>query len=57
VLETVKRSTFRLEDLKHWRLSVYLVLPPHHLRTHGRWLRLLAASALRVLTMTPGLPA
>jgi type IV secretion system protein VirD4 len=57
VLATVKRSTFRFEDLKHWRLTVYLVLPPHHLRTHGRWLRLLAASALRVLTMTPGLPA
>jgi type IV secretion system protein VirD4 len=57
VLATVKRSSFRMEDLKHWRLTVYLVLPPHHLRTHGRWLRLLAASALRVLTMTPGLPA
>jgi type IV secretion system protein VirD4 len=57
VLATLKTSTFRLADLKHWRLTVYLVLPPHHLRTHGRWLRLLAASALRVLTMTPGLPA
>lgn len=34
-----------------------MILPPHHLRTHGRWLRLLAASALRVLTMTPGRPA
>jgi type IV secretion system protein VirD4 len=57
LLATVKTSTFRLEDLKHWRLTVYLILPPHHLRTHGRWLRLLAASALRVLTMTPGRPA
>ena len=57
LLATLKTSTFRLEDLKHWRLSVYLILPPHHLRTHGRWLRLLAASALRVLTMTPGRPA
>jgi len=57
LLGTLKCSTFRLEDLKHWRLTVYLVLPPHHLRTHGRWLRLLTASALRVLTMTPGRPA
>jgi type IV secretion system protein VirD4 len=57
LLGTLKTSTFRLEDLKHWRLTVYLVLPPHHLRTHGRWLRLLTASALRVLTMTPGRPA
>ena len=57
LLGTLKTSTFRFEDLKHWRLTVYLVLPPHHLRTHGRWLRLLTASALRVLTMTPGRPA
>jgi type IV secretion system protein VirD4 len=56
LLSTLTRSTFRLEDLKHWRLSVYLILPPHHLRAHARWLRLLVASAVRVLTMTPGLP-
>jgi type IV secretion system protein VirD4 len=57
LLRTLETSSFRLEDLKQWRLSVYLILPPHHLRTHGRWLRLLTASALRVLTMTRGLPA
>jgi type IV secretion system protein VirD4 len=57
LLATLKTSTFRLEDLKQWRLSVYLILPPHHLRTHGRWLRLLTAAALRVLTLTPGRPA
>jgi type IV secretion system protein VirD4 len=57
ILATLTRSTFRLEDLKQWRLSVYLILPPHHLRTHARWLRLLTASALRVMTMTPGRPA
>jgi type IV secretion system protein VirD4 len=57
LLHTLSRSTFRLEDLKQWRLSVYLILPPHHLRTHGRWLRLLTAAALRVLTATPGQPA
>jgi type IV secretion system protein VirD4 len=57
LLATLKTSSFRLEDLKQWRLSVYLILPPHHLRTHGRWLRLLTAAALRVLTLTPGRPA
>jgi type IV secretion system protein VirD4 len=57
LLATLKTSSFRFADLKHWRLSVYLILPPHHLRTHGRWLRLLTAAALRVLTLTPGHPA
>jgi type IV secretion system protein VirD4 len=57
LLATLKTSTFHLENLKQWRLSVYLILPPHHLRTHGRWLRLLTAAALRVLTMTAGRPA
>ncbi len=57
LLATLRTSSFRFEDLKHWRLSVYLILPPHHLRTHGRWLRLLTATALRVLTITPGRPA
>jgi type IV secretion system protein VirD4 len=54
---SLARSSFRLTDLKQWGLSVYLILPPHHLRTHGRWLRLLTASALRVLTLAPGRPA
>jgi type IV secretion system protein VirD4 len=57
LLATLKTSSFRLADLKQWRLSVYLILPPHHLRTHGRWLRLLTAAALRTLTLTPGRPA
>jgi hypothetical protein len=49
-------STFRMADLKLFPHSLYRVLPPHHLVTHGRWLRLLVASALRVLTATPGQP-
>ena len=57
LLRTLARSSFRLADLKQWKLSIYLILPPHHLRTHKRWLRLLTAAALRVLTATPGLPA
>jgi type IV secretion system protein VirD4 len=57
LLRTLTSSTFRMEDLKLFPHSIYLVLPPHHLRTHGRWLRLLVASALRVLTATPGQPS
>jgi type IV secretion system protein VirD4 len=56
LLHTLTASTFRMADLKLFPHSVYLVLPPHHLVTHGRWLRLLVASALRVLTATPGQP-
>ena len=56
LLHTLTASTFRMADLKLFPHSLYLVLPPHHLVTHGRWLRLLVASALRVLTATPGQP-
>ncbi|HVR07460.1 MAG TPA: type IV secretory system conjugative DNA transfer family protein [Thermoanaerobaculia bacterium] len=56
LLRTLTASTFRLSDLKLLPHSIYLVLPPHHLRSHGRWLRLLVAAALRVLTATPGQP-
>ncbi len=56
LLHTLTASTFRMADLKLFPHSLYLVLPPHHLRTHGRWLRLLVACALRVLTATPGQP-
>ncbi|HVT58915.1 MAG TPA: type IV secretory system conjugative DNA transfer family protein [Thermoanaerobaculia bacterium] len=57
ILRTLRSSSFRMEDLADWRLSLYLVLPPHHLRTHSRWLRLLIATALRLLTHTPRQPA
>jgi type IV secretion system protein VirD4 len=56
LLRTLTGSTFRLSDLKQFPHSIYLVLPPHHLRSHGRWLRLLVAAALRVLTASPGQP-
>jgi type IV secretion system protein VirD4 len=56
LLPTLTASTFSMADLKRSPRSIYLVLPPHHLRAHGRWLRLLVACALRVLTSTPGRP-
>jgi type IV secretion system protein VirD4 len=56
LLPTLTASTFAMADLKRSPRSIYLVLPPHHLRAHGRWLRLLVACALRTLTATPGRP-
>jgi type IV secretion system protein VirD4 len=56
LLPTLTASTFSMADLKRSPRTIYLVLPPHHLRAHGRWLRLLVACALRVLTSTPGRP-
>lgn len=56
LLPTLTASTFSMADLKRSPRTLYLVLPPHHLRAHGRWLRLLVACALRVLTSTPGRP-
>lgn len=35
-------------------ITVYLVLPPERLATHGRWLRLMVAQALQTLARTPG---
>jgi len=44
----LERSSFALEELRRDDdpLSVYLVLPPKRLATHGRWLRLLVAGAI-----------
>jgi type IV secretion system protein VirD4 len=56
LLATLTTSTFQMADLKRRPQTLYLILPPHHLHSHGRWLRLLIASALRVLTATPGQP-
>ncbi len=52
------RSTFDLADLKPRRLTVYLILPPRHLDTYKRWLRLMVVSAsLATVTTVPGMPA
>jgi type IV secretion system protein VirD4 len=57
LLHVLSGSTFRMEALKREPHTLYLVLPPHHLRHHGRWLRLVVACAVRVLTSSPGQPA
>ena len=43
----LERSSFSMDALRgDAPLSVYLVLPPNRLATHGRWLRLLVAHAI-----------
>lgn len=46
------RSSFRLEDLKAKRITVYLCLPAMRLETHGRWLRLFVQMAVDAMERT-----
>ena len=43
-------STVDLATLRSQHLSLYLVLPPHHLETYHRWIRLMIASCLSAVT-------
>lgn len=43
-------SSFNFDELKHGKSTIYLVLPPHLLRTHGRFLRLFVRYALNVMS-------
>lgn len=45
-------SSFRLEDLKTDRVTVYLCLPATRLATHGRWLRMFVSLALEAMERT-----
>ena len=45
-------SSFRLEDLKRKRITVYLCLPATRLATHGRWLRLFVSMAMDSMEKT-----
>lgn len=55
ILRTLTHSTFDLAQLKTETLSVYCVMPPERLGSHGRWLRLLAGSAIQAMLRTPNL--
>lgn len=46
VRESLSRSDFRFQDMKHTPMSVYLVLPADRLDEFGRWLRLLVQQAI-----------
>ena len=52
----MQRSSFRFEDLKTDRITLYLIVPPHRLDVCRRWLRLLVACAVHALERSPGLP-
>lgn len=52
---TLSASSFSFKDLKQGTASVFLVLPPEHLPTYNRWLRLLVTQSLRELS-TGGKP-
>lgn len=47
--EVLKRSDFRLRDLKSGILSVFLCLPARHMDTHDRWLRVIINLAVGAL--------
>jgi type IV secretion system protein VirD4 len=53
----MQRSSFRFEDLKTDRVTLYLIVPPHRLDVCRRWLRLLVTCAVHALERSPGLPA
>lgn len=47
--KTLGSSDFSLSDLKTGEVTVYLVLPPHYLGEHGRFLRLFVRCALNAM--------
>lgn len=48
-----ERSTVDLADLSTGRLTVYLVLPPHLISSHGRWMGLVVNHAVHALMRSP----
>ena len=50
--QVLKRSDFRMEDLKLKPATVYLCLPATRMATHSRWLRLVIMLALSVMERT-----
>jgi type IV secretion system protein VirD4 len=54
--EAMARSSLDLRRLKTEGVSLYLVLPAHHLDTYARWLRLVVACAFHELARVPGRP-
>lgn len=49
---TPVQNKLNLSDLKKKNISVYLVLPPEHLSTFSRWLRLLIGLAIKSMSNT-----
>lgn len=47
--QTMAESSFRLSDLKNGKCTVFLILPPHLLGEHARFLRLFVRQALNAM--------
>jgi type IV secretion system protein VirD4 len=54
--EAMASSSLDLRRLRSEGVSLYLVLPAHHLDTYARWLRLVVACSLHELARSPGKP-
>ncbi|MBN9251137.1 MAG: type IV secretory system conjugative DNA transfer family protein, partial [Mesorhizobium sp.] len=52
--DSVSASDFSFADLKTGKVSVYLVVPPKRIETHGAWLGLLTRQAINDVAGTPG---
>lgn len=48
----LSHSSFRLEDLKEKRITVYLCLPALRLATHGKWFRMIVNMAMDAMEKT-----
>lgn len=54
---SVDRSTFDPESVTRGdRLAIYIVVPPHHLESHGRLLRMWIMALIKLLTRRHGKP-
>jgi type IV secretion system protein VirD4 len=46
LMDVLRKSSFRLADLKNGKVTVYLCLPASHMATHGKWFRIVVSLAL-----------
>ena len=54
--DTAQPDAFNLSELITGRVSLFIVLPPDKLLTHGRWMRLIIQLALRAIAREPSIP-
>ena len=52
------QESYDIRDLKKWgSVSIYIILPPHHMARYARLIRLWISSAMAAMTRTEGKPA
>lgn len=52
--DSVSASDFSFEEMKSGRVTVYVVIPPERIATHGAWLGLLTKQAIAAVARQPG---